>query len=57
MQKNDMKVGDPVMRVFRFGDNWIGIVTWINMSDGVVEVRWSHGLDDAHDISLLTEVI
>ena len=53
-----MKVGDPVMRVFKYGENWIGIVTWINMPDtDMVRVMWSHGLDDVHSISILTEVI
>ena len=53
-----MKVGDPVMRVFRFGDNWIGIVIRINKVDDVVVVKWSHnGLHDIHNISILTEVI
>ena len=53
-----MKVGDPVMRVFTYGDNWIGIVTWINKVDGVVMVKWSHdGFHDVHSISTLTEVI
>ena len=51
-----MKIGDPVMRVFKYGDNWIGIVRWIN--DDIVMVKWAHnGLHDIHNISILTEVI
>jgi hypothetical protein len=53
-----MKIGDPVMRVFKYGDNWIGIVIRINKVDDVVVVKWSHnGLHDIHNISILTEVI
>ena len=52
-----MKVGDPVMRVFKYGDNWIGIVTDV-WYDGIVMVKWAHnGLHDVHNISILTEVI
>ena len=53
-----MKVGDPVMRVFKYGENWIGIVTWVNKVDDVVMVKWSHtGWNDMHNISILTEII
>jgi hypothetical protein len=52
-----MKVGDPIMRVFKYGDNWIGIVAWINKVDDVVMVRWSHNEGyDTHHISILTEI-
>lgn len=53
-----MKVGDPVMRVFARGDNWIGVITWINMPDNVAVVKWAHKeIEEVHHISILTEVI
>ena len=52
-----MKIGDPVMRVFKHGDNWIGVVTWLNKRERVAEVMWAHGLEDVHHFSILTEVI
>ena len=53
-----MKIGDPIMRVFKYGENWIGIIRWINKADDVVMVKWSHnGLHDIHNISILTEVV
>lgn len=52
-----MKIGDPIMRVFKYGDNWIGIVTRIYEADDVVVVKWSHnGLHDIHNTSILTPV-
>ena len=36
-----MKVGDPVMRVFARGDNWIGVITWLNIPDSVAVVKWT----------------
>jgi len=53
-----MKVGDPIMRVFKYGDNWIGIVTWLYLPDSVIQVKWSHKeREEVHHISILTEVI
>jgi hypothetical protein len=52
-----MKVGDLVMRVFKYGKNWIGIVEWVSPYDTVVRVRWAHnGVVDAHSVSILTPV-
>jgi hypothetical protein len=52
-----MKIGDPVMRVFKHGGNWIGIVTWVSEPDDIVKVKWAHnGLHDVHNISILTSV-
>ena len=53
-----MKVGDPVMRVFERGDNWIGVITWLSVADNVAQVKWSHKeIEEVHHISILTEVI
>ena len=52
-----MQVGDLVMRVFKYGKNWIGIVEWVSPYDTVVRVRWAHnGVVDAHSVSILTPV-
>jgi len=51
-----MKIGDPIMRMFKRSRNWIGIITWINLDEDVVRVRWTHGLDDVHHLSVLTLV-
>jgi len=51
-----MKVGDPILRVFQRGDNWIGIIEWINPYDTVVRVRWANQVVDTHHISVLTPV-
>jgi len=52
-----MKVGDPIMRVFKYGENWIGIIKRIDEADDVVVVKWAHnGLHDIHNISILTPV-
>ena len=52
-----MKIGDPVMRMFKYGDNWIGIVTWISIPDNIVQVKWSHKeREEVHHISILTPV-
>jgi membrane protease subunit (stomatin/prohibitin family) len=53
-----MKVGDPVMRVFARGDNWIGVITWLSVADNVVQVKWTHKeIEEVHHISILTEVL
>ena len=53
---DDMKIGDPIMRMFKRSRNWIGIITWINLDEEVVRVKWTHGLDDVHHLSVLTPV-
>jgi len=51
-----MKIGDPIMRVFTYGDNWVGIITWCD-GHGVVQVKWSHEVFiRTHHISILTLV-
>jgi|11BtaG_2_1085332.scaffolds.fasta_scaffold24163_3 hypothetical protein len=57
MQRSNFNVGDLAMRVFTYGDNWIGIVEWVSPYQTVVRVRWAHnGVVDAHDIRILTSV-
>jgi hypothetical protein len=51
-----MKIGDPIMRVFTYGDNWVGIITWCD-GHGVVQVKWSHEVFiRTHHLSVLTLV-
>ena len=51
-----MKIGDPVMRVFKYGGNWIGIVEWVNPYGTVARVKWTSQPTDTHHISVLTTV-
>ena len=52
-----MKIGDPVMRVFERGENWIGVITWISLEYSTVQVKWTHQInDEVHHISILTPV-
>jgi hypothetical protein len=51
-----MKIGDPIMRMFKRSRNWIGIITWYD-GYGVVQVKWSHEpYIQTHHISILTLV-
>jgi len=56
MQRSNFNVGDPVMRVFTYGDNWIGIIAWCDRY-GTVQVKWSHEpYIHTHHKSILTAV-
>ena len=53
-----MKIGDPVMRVFTHGDNWIGVITWISSKETCAKVKWAHdAFESIHHISVLKEVV